>query len=309
MTASRAHDLEISDAIVDYDVDTLERLPVRKEDVLRDFREAGNPRAADIVAALPATAGILDPDHVDRLLIGVHCELQRVSEEFQHGQRVAELLGPLLRALRDGGVAPPLRVVDVGCGTGFVIRWLAAHGRLGDDVALVGVDYNRALVDEARRLAEAEGLAARFLAANAFRLEEPATVLLTTGVVHHFRGEGLVSFFRNHEQAPVEAFVHFDFQPSPLAPLGAWLFHAVRMREPLSKHDGVLSAARAHPACVLLDAARTGAPGFASGMYGVRLWRLPIPRSFHTLVGLRPRHVDAFRTRLGRRARRLEPLP
>ena len=37
---------------------------------------------------LPERDGILDPHAVDRMLITSHCELQRISEEFQHGRRV-----------------------------------------------------------------------------------------------------------------------------------------------------------------------------------------------------------------------------
>jgi SAM-dependent methyltransferase len=304
----KAYDPEISDLIVAFDPQTLARVPVQRAEVAGVYRARGNKKAAAIVEAMPERDGVLDPDHVDRLLVRVHCEMQRISEEFQHGQRVAELLRPLLSALREGGVPTPLRVVDVGCGTGYVLRWLAARGGLDDDVELVGADLNLALVEEARRLAVAEALRVRFVAADVFRLEEPATVFLSTGVVHHFRGAALAGFFGRHEQPSARAFAHFDFQPSPLAPFGSWLFHAARMREPLARHDGVLSAVRAHGGKALLAAARRGAPGFLCGVYGTRLGPLPIPRSLHTLVGLRPDHREAFVRQLGRRAGRLGPL-
>ena len=293
---------EISDAIVSFDAETLERLPVRKDAVVAEFRGAGNEQAARVVEALPARGGELDPDAVDRLLVAIHCEMQRLAEEFHHGRRVAELLRPLLGALREGGARPPVRVVDVGCGTGFVVRWLAAHGGLGDEVELVGADYHAALVAEARRLAADEGLRCDFQVANAFALEGGAAVFISTGVLHHFRGAALGEVLAAHERAEAQAFVHFDFHPSPLAPLGSWLFHLVRMRHPLARHDGVLSAVRAHPADALLDAARRGAPGFDSAVYGTRPWGLPVPRVFHTLVGVRPRHRGAFERRLGRKA-------
>jgi hypothetical protein len=42
------------------------------------------------------------------------------------------------------------------------------------------------------------------------------------------------------------------------------------------------------------------------GMFSTRLWRLPIPRAFHTLIGIRRELRDAFVSALGRRASRLE---
>ncbi|HYJ45369.1 MAG TPA: class I SAM-dependent methyltransferase, partial [Pyrinomonadaceae bacterium] len=230
---------EISDAIVAFDPVTLEREPVVKADVIREFADAGNKTAAAIVGRIPERDGALDSDEVDRLLVTSHCEMQRISEEFQHGRRVAELLRPLLDALRERGARKPIRIVDIGCGTGFVIRWLAARESLGDDVELLGADFNVALVSEARRLTEVEQLPCSFVVANAFRLDHPASIYLSTGILHHFRDRHLFELLKQHDRPETCAFVHFDFHPSPFAPLGSWLFHAVRMREPLAKHDGV----------------------------------------------------------------------
>jgi SAM-dependent methyltransferase len=298
--------LEISDLIIDFDVATLQRRPVRKSAVIDRLRGAGDRSAARIVEAMPATNDVLDPAYVDRLLVRVHCEMQRLAEEFQHGRRVLELVMPILAAFGKCGVPAPYRIVDVGCGTGYVVRWLAAHGNFGPEVQLIGVDFNRALIDEGRRLAAVERLGCRLEVANAFALDQPATLFLTTGVIHHFRGEALTEFFRQHERAKALAFAHFDFQPNLLARPGAWLFHYIRMREPLSLHDGVISARRAHSAETLLTAARQ--TSFACAMYNRRVWRLPIPRVFHTLLGLRREFVPAFREALGSRVGRLEDL-
>lgn len=291
---------EISDAIVSFDPITLQRKPVRKADVVAQFEELGNREAASIVRQIPERDGILDAAAVDKLLITSHCEMQRMSEEFQHGKRVAELLKPILGALRHGGVANPIRIVDIGCGTGFVIRWLASSGSL-DGVELMGVDFNVALIDEAKRLASIEKLNCKFAVANAFRLEEPATVFISTGILHHFRDESLSYLLQQHCRPETRAFVHFDFHSSPMAPLGSWLFHAVRMREPLAKHDGVLSAVRAHRSRYLLDVTRSAAPEFVSAIYGTRLWRMPIPRVFHSLVGIRPEYRERFISNMGTR--------
>ena len=295
------HGPEISDAIVSFDPVTLQRKPVKKADVLIQFRELRNREAVRIVEQLPEQDGVLDPAAVDKVLITSHCEMQRMSEEFQHGKRVAELLKPILNALREGGVNNPIRIVDIGCGTGFVVRWLAASGLLGDDVQLLGVDFNVALLNEAQRLATIENLRCKFEVANAFRLDEPAAVFISTGILHHFRDEGLSYLLQQHCRAETCAFVHFDFHSSPMAPLGSWLFHAVRMREPLARHDGVLSAVRAHKSRYLLEVTRSAAPEFVSAIYGTRLWRMPIPRVFHSLVGIRPKYREAFLRHMGTR--------
>jgi hypothetical protein len=221
---------------------------------------------------------------------------------------VYDLLRPLLAVARQASAARPIRVVDIGCGTGFVVRWLAAHATLGDDVEVVGVDYNAALLAEARRLAAVEHLPCTFVVANAFRLAPPAAIYLSTGVVHHVRGTSLDRFFAQHDQPATVAFAHIDFQPSPLTPIGAWLFHAVRMRQPLARHDGVLSALRAHTGETLLAAARMGAPGFRCAIYGARLGPSPVRRVFHALVGLRPALASDFTVALGDRRGRLGPL-
>jgi 2-polyprenyl-3-methyl-5-hydroxy-6-metoxy-1,4-benzoquinol methylase len=56
-----------------------------------------------------------------------------------------ELLGTVLSTLRAEGFKGPLRVVDVGCGIGYVVRWLAARTALpSQSVELVGVDLRSA---------------------------------------------------------------------------------------------------------------------------------------------------------------------
>ena len=291
---------EISDRIVAFDSHTLKRLPVTKAALIRDFQEINNPRAVRIVATLPADGnGLLDTAAMDRLLVTVHCEMQRMSEEFQHGRRMAQILNPLLEAIRTDAPTERLRVVDIGCGTGFVVRWLAAHRALPEDVELIGADYNHALVAEAVALAHAENLTCQFKVANAFQLDQPASIYISTGILHHFRGHELIELFAQHARPETRAFLHFDFHQSWMAPFGSWLFHAARMRQPLAKHDGVLSAIRAYTSEELLTAARQGAKEFVSAVYGTRLWRLPIPRAFHSLVGVRPAYHDAFTARMG----------
>jgi SAM-dependent methyltransferase len=300
---------EISDLIIQFDPHTLERVPVRKQDVLQVFTQFRNERACRTVEALPELDGILDPNAIDRLLVATHWEMQRLAEEFYHGDRVWDLLRRVVGTIRADGFRQTLRVVDVGCGTGYTLRWLAAKIPLAEyGIELVGMDLNAALVREANRLAALEGLPCHFIQGDAFSAEHSGHVFLSTGLIHHFRGESLRDFLRRHEQTETYAFLHYDFQPSVLAPFGSWFFHYLRMRTALARHDGVLSAIRAHDGRTLEDAARAAAPGFASGIYGAKIWKTPAPRVFHTLVGLRRALLPEFRRRLGIRAGRLGEL-
>ncbi|MBV2151874.1 class I SAM-dependent methyltransferase [Kitasatospora sp. SUK 42] len=297
--------LEISDLITAVDPQDGRRLPVLRDEVVRQLRENGDERAARIVAELPVgRGGVLDPDAVDRLLVSVHTELQRLSEELRIGDRLVHLLRPLLTAIRTTTGQPgPYRLVDIGCGLGYLVRWLAATDALGPDVELIGVDLNAALVGEADRLARAEGLNCRFVHGNAFELPEAATVYVSTGVLHHFPGPALSGFFQAQAASPALAFCHYDIAATRLAPLGARVFHRARMRHPLGRHDGVVSALRAHSDEVLLRAA--SAPGMRALLYEPRRLSNPFCTTLRPVLGVRPQLEAPLRSALGRAARRL----
>jgi SAM-dependent methyltransferase len=300
---------EISDLIIQHDPVTLKRVPVRKQDVLAVFEATRNTQAIRVIRALPERDGFLDAPAIDRLFLTVHWEMQRLAEEFYHGDRVHELLRAILSAVRKAGHTRGLRLVDVGCGIGYTIRYLAAHMSLAaEGVELVGVDLNSVLVREAARLARAENLPCRFVHGDAFSLTQSGNIYMSTGVLHHFRGADLGAFLSRHDRSEALAFFHYDFRPSVLAGPGSWLFHMIRMRTALAKHDGVLSALRVHSARDLVSAARAAAPGFATGMYGERIWRTPLPRVFHTIVGIRPPLVENLKRSLGRRVTRLSEI-
>jgi SAM-dependent methyltransferase len=300
---------EITDLIVQHDPSTLRRLPVSKQSVINVFAESGNHKALRAVRALPAKDGWLDGEEIDALLLTVHWEMQRLAEEFYHGHRVWEVLKPLIAAIRSTGSQETLRIVDVGCGIGYTSRWLAARVSLAEhNLEVTGIDLNWTLVSEANRLAAAERLPCRFEHGDAFSGENSNHIFLSTGVMHHFRGKDLEEFLRRHERPDTKAFLHFDFQPWLLAPLGSLFFHNLRMRTAIARHDGVLSAARAYDAKTLVGAARNGAPGFASGIYGAKIWGTPAPRVFHALAGVRREFAAEFRRQLGRHAGRLGEL-
>lgn len=274
----RSGPLEITDLLWSVDAAGA-RQPVRRCDVEAELVARGQRRAARIVRNVPTSDGVLV---ADALSLRVHAELQRLSEELQMGRRVAALLGPLVAAMSDDGA---VRIVDVGCGLGYLIRWLAATRALGRDVELVGVDSNPVLIGEAARLARLEDLSCRFAHGEAFApgvaiADGPRTILISSGLLHHLAAEALPAFFAEQARLRVAGFVHWDIAPCLWSTLGAWVFHRARMREAVSRHDGVLSARRAHPAATLLAAAAAGAPGYSSQVLEGPRWQ---PRALDVL--------------------------
>ena len=284
--------VELTDLLWVCEQDTGERRPVDLEAVAARLESSGQRRGARIARSLPSRGGFLDEQAADALMLRVHCELQRLGEELQLPQRMAETLTSLARPLLRSQPDAPLRVVDVGCGLGYVIRWLAAHRTLGPGVELVGVDLNSVLTQHASELANAEGLDCRFVAGDAFApgvaVDDPArTILVSSGLLHHFPAEDLPDFFAAQQKLAVAAFAHWDISPSFWTTGGAWVFHQARMRESVSRHDGVLSARRGHRAPILLAAAHTGAPDYDVSCADEPRWRPPLSEVLRPICGTR----------------------
>ncbi len=295
--------IEISDLIVDVDAATGERRPVLAAQAIEIARRSDDTDAMRQIAAIPCIDGVLDPAVVDDLLIASHAELSRLGQELAQPFRLREMINTVASALRATGYDDPIRVIDLGCGVGYSVRWLARHGGLVPGVEIAGCDLNPALVDEARRLATADGLACSFVTGNALHRSTRATVVVSSGVLHHFRGPALVELFAHHDPETVRAFIHHDITPTrpALRWLGAWTFHRARMRRPMSRHDGVVSAMRAHSDQTLVQAAHDGAPWAEVGIYEPVGSRSPLVDVLRPVVGVRPEVLDPFLDALGHR--------
>lgn len=295
--ARQAHP-ELSDLIVAFDAKG--RHAVRADDVISALESDGHHRSARLARSIRTRGEFFDEDDADAILLRSHLELQRLAEEIRHAQRVARLIKPLIDLLDR-----PVRIVDIGCGLGYLVRWFALTGALGEHVQVVGVDFNRTLLDGARALADAEGLRCDFIAGDAFELEQSADIYMSTGVIHHFTPADLGTFFQRQMETGAVAAFHFDVAPTPITPLGAWLFHRARMREPLARHDGVNSALRAHGDRELTSAMRSTAPNWTPLLFDAVGRGVSVLNVMRPIIGIRPELVDEFTTGLGRLGRRV----
>ncbi len=95
------------------------------------------------------------------------------AARLEWGTRFAYSRGAQTLLRRFAGVRPGMRVVELGCGTGFWGRVLLPG--LGGHGSLLGIDLDPALVRRARELARAQGLGlARYRVGDAKRTGLPA---------------------------------------------------------------------------------------------------------------------------------------
>ena len=123
--SARNNSVEVLDLIVD--ADGHGRRPVRRDVALRGCDRAHDRWAARLVSSIPSRQRLIPS--VDRLLIEVHREIDRLSKPRSTGLGSERCCGR--RSSRCGNRATHRpTVVDHGCGTGYLIRWLAEHGTL-----------------------------------------------------------------------------------------------------------------------------------------------------------------------------------
>ena len=123
-------------------------------------RGAGPPLVLFPLGLAPSQWDALLPRLADRYctieLGGAHLGAVASLEERGRARGYLGIIAAVVDAL---DVRSGQRVLEVGCGTGVLCRWLA--GRTGGAAPVVGVDINRYFLREAAALAAREGLAER----------------------------------------------------------------------------------------------------------------------------------------------------
>lgn len=150
------------------------------------------------------------------------------------------------RAVRHAGPRfRPLRVLDVGCGEGDMLRrlhrWAA---RTGHDLALSGIDLNP-LGIRAARAATPRSTGIEFRVADAFGPGlDGFDVVISSLFTHHLTDGGVVDFLRMMEGSAAVGWFINDLHRDRLAFHGFQTLSAVAGWHRFVRHDGPISVAR-----------------------------------------------------------------
>jgi SAM-dependent methyltransferase len=159
------------------------------------------------------------------------------------------------RLLRDDVVAPGQRLLDLGTGTGSLARGFALRG-----LEVTGLDPSRPMLDEARRLDAAAGVAVRYVEARAEStgLTDASFDVVSAGQCWHWfeRARAAQEVRRLLRPGGRVVIAHFDWLPLPGNVVAA-TERLIRQHNPDWTHGGGTGL---HPAC-LADLALAGFAG------------------------------------------------
>lgn len=152
-----------------------------------------------------------------------------------------------IRKILKGMPLSPIKILDVGCGNGSMLREVAEYGRKNDlRFELVGIDANESAIKIARELAknypEISFLPMNIFSENFENME--ADIILCTLTLHHFKEkeiEQLVKLFLSNSRMGV---VINDLERSPVAYHLFQLFCVAFINNEVARKDGLTSIRR-----------------------------------------------------------------
>lgn len=163
-----------------------------------------------------------------------------------------------------------MRVLDLATGSGDIPRLIVDHAREVDArVAVEALDQNRSTIEIARRLSS-DYPEVTFTAADLLEWAPPRTydIVLCTLALHHFADDDAVRVLRRCRELSRRFVLVSDLRRSAVANVGVFLLTATIFRDPMTKVDGRLSAARAFSFEELGELARrAGWKGFGQARF------------------------------------------
>ena len=151
-----------------------------------------------------------------------------------------------------------LRIVDLATGSGDIPRLIVDHARkVGATVATDALDRQAATLEIAKRLS-ANYPEISFLEADMLEWQPQTShdLVLCTLVLHHFSEDDAVRVLQRCRELSQRFVLVSDLRRGLLASVGVYLLTALIFRDPMTKYDARLSAARAFSFSELAELAR-----------------------------------------------------
>jgi 2-polyprenyl-3-methyl-5-hydroxy-6-metoxy-1,4-benzoquinol methylase len=140
-----------------------------------------------------------------------------------------------------------LRVLDLATGSGDIPRFVVDFvRRVNASITIDAIDQQTATLEIARRLSGGYP-EITFYEGNILKWEasEPYDLVLCSLVLHHFSSEEAVQVLRQARHLSRRFVLVSDLRRGVLASAGVFLLTALVFRDPMTKYDARLSAARA----------------------------------------------------------------
>ena len=140
-----------------------------------------------------------------------------------------------------------LRILDLATGSGDIPRLIAEYGRkVGAELTIDALDRQSATLEIAKRLSvrypEVAFVEGNLLEWNA---TETYDLVLCTLALHHFSDDAAVRVLQRCRDLSRKFVLVSDLRRGWIATIGVYLLTATMFREPMTKYDARLSAARA----------------------------------------------------------------
>ena len=140
-----------------------------------------------------------------------------------------------------------VRIVDLATGSGDIPRLIVDYAqKIGAKVEVDALDRQPATLEIARNLSgnypEISYIDANILE---WRPAEPYDIVLCSLALHHFSDDDAVRLLRRCRELSRKFVLVSDLRRGLLATIGVYLLTALIFREPMTRYDGRVSAARA----------------------------------------------------------------
>ena len=171
-------------------------------------------------------------------------DLDKVNKWLGGNQITLEGIKKIISTTSPG---KPVRIVDVGCGNGMMLRQVAEYGRKNNvNLELLGIDANPYAIEIAEGLAK-DYPEIKFEAINIFSTsfaEKKYDIVLCTLTLHHFEDAKIEQLLKVFLESARLGIVINDLQRSRAAYYLFQVFCAVFIHNEIAREDGLTSILR-----------------------------------------------------------------